>query len=152
MSAMEMLLELGKKDGLIINEKFVFIPEVMILGEQICAQVHSKITKLGANPMASCGFCAYAGIGATYLWNVDFASFQKGNIIDQLSKPRGFECMDEFITDAAGFKHAEIEQHLKMASIVTIGNTPDAKTAFDKCLVTMFNYGMTIEMNKLGLT
>ena len=51
----------------------------------------------GANPMASCGFCAYAGIGATYLWDADFAAFWKGSIVDQLAKPRGFECMDEYI-------------------------------------------------------
>ena len=152
MSAMDMLLGMGKEDGFIIREKFVFVPEVMTLGEQICAQVHLEINKLGPSPMASCGFCAYAGIGTTYLWNADFSAFQMGNIIEQLSKPRGFECMDEYIADIAGFQFDELEQHLKMASVVTIGNTPEAKNEFKKCLVTMFNYGMVIEMNKLGLT
>lgn len=152
MSAMEMLLGIGKKDGLISRERFVFIPEVMALGEQICGEIHTKITKLGPNPMASCGFCAYAGIGATYLWNTDFSAFQRGSIIEQLSKPRGFECMDEHIADVAGYQFDKLEQHLKMASVITIGNTPNAKIAFSSCLVTMFNYGMIIEMNKLGLT
>lgn len=152
MSPLEMLLKMGKRDGLLKSEKFVFVPEVIRLAGQICTEIHGRITKLGANPMASCGFCAYAGIGATYLWDADFAAFWKGNIVDQLAKPRGFECMDEYIASVAGFKFAEIDSHLKMAAVVTMGNTPDAKTEFSKCLTTMFGYGMVIEINKLGLT
>ena len=81
-----------------------------------------------------------------------FTAFWKGNIVDQLAKPRGFECMDEYIASVAGFNFAEMDSHLKMAAVVTMGNTPDAKTEFSKCLTTMFGYGMVIEINKLGLT
>ena len=148
---MNMLLELGVNDGFLTEPKFTFIPEVMILAPKLCQQVYKKMVRLVNNPMAFCGFCAYVAIGATYLWQNDFDTFQKADIVSVLEKPRGFDYMDEYITDMTGFKHSKIEEHLKMAAVVTIGNTEDAAVNFAQCLETMFHYGMVLEMNKLGL-
>ena len=151
-SCLDMLIELGVSDGFLSEPKFTFVPEVMLLAPKLCKQVYEKMVRLGDNnPMAFCGFCAYVAIGTTYLWQNDFASFQKDNILDALENPRGFDYMDEYITDMTGFDHSKIEKHLKMASVVAIGNTEDVKSNFAKCLETMFNYGMVLEMNKLGL-
>ena len=150
-NCMNMLLDFGVNDGFLSQKKFVFVPEVMMLAPKLCPQVYKKIIRLGNNPLACCGFCAYIGIGATYLWQNDFACFQKGNIVENLEKPRGFECVDEYITDMAGFEHSKIEQHLKAASLIAIGNTENVAQNFEQCMETMFNYGMVLEMNKLGL-
>ena len=40
MSPLEMLLKMGKRDGLVKSEKFVFVPEVMSLGGQVCSEMH----------------------------------------------------------------------------------------------------------------
>lgn len=150
-NCLNMLLEFGVNDGLLSEPKFTFIPEVMVHAPQLCPQVYKKVIRLVNNPLVCCGFCAYVAIGATYLWHNDFATFQKADIVSHLEKPRGFDCMDEYITDMTGFDHSKIEKHLQMASVVAIGNTKDVKNNFEKCLETMFNYGMVLEMNKLGL-
>ncbi len=150
-SCLNMLLEFGVNDGLLSEPKFTYIPEVMTLAPKLCPQVYKKVIRVTDNPLVCCGFCAYVAIGATYLWQNDFATFQKGSILDVLEKPRGLDYMDEYITDMTGFDHSKIEKHLKMASVVAIGNTEDVKNNFEKCLETMFIYGMVLEMNKLGL-
>ena len=147
----DMLLKLGVSEGLLSQPKFVFVPEVMMLAPTICPRVDRMVTRVVNSPMTSCGFCAYAAIGVTYLWQNDFSTSQKANVLDMLTKPRGEDCMDEYITDLTGFDHEKIEKHLQMAAVVTIGNTEDAAHHFDKCLETMFHYGMVLEMNKLGL-
>lgn len=150
-SCLNVLLEFGVNDGFLAQQKYTFIPEVMILAPKLCPQVYKKVIRLVNDPLCCCGFCAYVAIGTTYLWHTDFATFQKADIMSVLEEPRGFDYMDEYITDMTGFDHSKIEKHLQMASVVAIGNTEDVKSNFDKCLETMFNYGMVLEMNKLGL-
>ena len=145
------LLDFGTKAGFLSQPKFVFIPEVMILAPKICPRVHEMVTRIVVSPTASCGFCAYAAIGATYLWQNDFGRFQREDVLDVLTKPRGEDCMDEYITDLTGFDHEEIQTHLQAAATLTIGCTEDAANHFENCLETMFQYGMVLEMNKLGL-
>ena len=149
-SCMNILLDFGVKDGFLSQPKFTFIPEVMLLAPKLCPQVYKKVIRLVNSPTACCGFCSYIAIGATYLWQNDFACFQKDDILETLEKPRGFDCVDEYITDLAGFDHTKIEQHLQTAAVLTIGNTENAAENFEKCLETMFHYGMVLEMNKLG--
>lgn len=149
--ALSLLLDFGTNAGYLSQPKYIFVPEVIVLAPKICPRVHEMITRIAVNPMASCGFCAYAAIGATYLWQNDFERFQKEDVLKILTKPRGIDCMDEYVTDLTGFNHKEIEEHLQAAAVVTVGNTPDAANHFGQCLETMFKYGMTLEMNKLGL-
>ncbi len=150
-SCMNILLDFGVKDGFLSQPKFTFIPEVMLLAPKLCPQVYKKVIRLVNSPTACCGFCSYIAIGATYLWQNDFACFQKDDILETLEKPRGFDCVDEYITDLAGFDHTKIEKHLQTAAVLAIGNTDNVADNFEKCLETMFCYGMTLEMNRLGL-
>lgn len=150
-SVMNTLLSIGTKEGFLSRPSFVFVPEVMMLAPRICPRVHEMVTRVVVSPTASCGFCAYAAIGATYLWQNDFERFQKEDVLDVLTKPRGEDYMDEYITDLTGFDHEKIQSHLQMAAVITIGQTKDAANHFEQCLETMFHYGMVLEMNKLGL-
>ena len=150
-SCMNILLDFGVKEGFLSQPKFTFIPEVMLLAPKLCPQIYKKVIRLVNSPTACCGFCSYIAIGATYLWQNDFACFQKDNILAILEKPRGFDCVDEYITDLTGFDHSKIEKHLQTAAVLAIGNTENVAENFEKCLETMFHYGMVIEMSKLGL-
>ena len=150
-SCLNMLLDMGVKDGFLEQPKFTFVPEVMILAPKLCPQIYQKIIRQVNSPTACCGFSAYIAIGATYLWQNDFATFQNSDILEVLEKPRGFDCVDEYITDMAGFDHSKLEKHLQMVSVVAIGNTENVSSNFGKCMETMFHYGMVLEMNKLGL-
>lgn len=150
-SCMNILLDFGVKEGFLSQPKFTFIPEVMLLAPKLCPQIYKKVIQLVNSPTACCGFCSYIAIGATYLWQNDFACFQKDNILAILEKPRGFDCVDEYITDLTGFDHSKIEKHLQTAAVLAIGNTENVAENFEKCLETMFHYGMVIEMSKLGL-
>ena len=96
-SCMNMLLKLGVSDGFLSQPKFSFIPEVMTLAPKLCSQVYMKIIRLTNNPTVCCGFCAYIAIGVTYLWQNNFSAFQNSDLLDILEKPRGFECVDEYI-------------------------------------------------------
>ena len=148
--ALEQLLLYGVSDGYLSQPKFVYIPEVMLLAPKICPRVYDMVIRAVPSPTACCGFCSYAAIGATYIWQNDFNSFQKQDILEMLTKPRGEDCMDEYVMDIAGFD-MDLQTHLQAAAAITIGNTEDAAHHFGQCLETMFHYGMVLEMNKLGL-
>ncbi len=150
--AMNMLLDFGVKEGFLTEPKFVFVPEVMTLAPKLCPRVYKMVISAAPSPEACCAFCTYTAIGATYLWQNDIKRFQKEDILEILTKPRGEDCMDEYVTDLTGFNHKDLEDHLKIAAILAIGNTEDVAKRFDKCLETMFQYGMVLEMQKLGLS
>ena len=42
-NCLNMLLDLGVKDGFLEQPKFIFIPEVMILAPKLCPQIYHRI-------------------------------------------------------------------------------------------------------------
>ncbi len=52
MSAIDMLVAFGKKERLLSQEKYVYVPEVMALNRQISTEVYREVIRLGGHPTA----------------------------------------------------------------------------------------------------
>ncbi len=51
-NCLNMLLDLGVKDGFLEQPKFIFIPEVMILAPKLCPQIYHRIIQQVNSPIS----------------------------------------------------------------------------------------------------
>lgn len=160
------LLEEGKKAGFVRDDKaFPNIPEIMSQARPVVLQILTEMKKASPNNFLSLTPCwaAYAAMGAVRFWYDDWDTLKKIGIYQSLTAPRGFDEMDEFVSDYIGWKFGskkseDFVQHIRLLGITTLAriskeNHDDSNTmaAYVSMLMAFFYYGMIIEMNELGM-
>jgi len=113
--------ELGVKAGFLkFAEELYANPALMGCAEKLCLEMHDRVfywnKQENKNPWDystrisyTMWFCFYAGAGAYCLWQMNDDSFQPLSLIDDLSKPKGFDCIDEYVEELLGIRFGSDE-------------------------------------------
>ena len=110
------------------------------------------------------GWCFYAGLGATMLWNINWSQLNKKGVYNALTEERGIFEMDEYVLDLIGLpfesKEAQkLTEHLQESSMkaivlmakFSIDKSQDVvSNVFLETCEAMYWYGMVIQMNRIG--
>ena len=69
------------------------------------------------------GWCAYAGIGCVRLLRDNEKAFEKKGVVETLSETRGFEGMDEYVTNIIGLGFGTAASDKLIDAIFTLAET-----------------------------
>ena len=161
------LLAEGRQAGYIKSDDFAHIPEILVQAEDVCSDIIVTITNYGEENPADVSnpsslvllWSAFAGMGAVYHWHTDWDNLSKTSIFEALTKERGLFAMDEYVYDAIGIGFGSLEerrltcflQELIWCCMAVMGNSSTTVDSFMSCAKAMFCFGMTFEMNRLGM-
>lgn len=161
------LLEEGKKAGFVPDDKaFPNIPEIMSQARTVVLEILAKMQEASPDNFVSLTSCwaTYAAMGAVRFWYDDWDLLEAEGILPSLTSPRGFDEMDEFVTDYIGWKYEsykskEFVQHIRTLSIMTLarinelsdGDEEKTIATYVNMLMGFFYYGMIIELHELGM-
>ncbi len=144
------------------------IPDLSMMAEEVSEELfrrtaayskdHPNVSPANTAP----SLCFYAGMGAVELWNEDDARLRARGLVNLLIYERGFERMDEYVTDLVGIGYGSTasEQLMRQISeIETVGldaiSMPSSEEAayrqFLEFMKAMYLYGMVLEMERLGI-
>ncbi|MFR9649484.1 MAG: hypothetical protein SNJ33_00725 [Rikenellaceae bacterium] len=60
----------------------------------------AAVPQINEFPLAAIAWAGYFGIGAAILWDTDWESYcDVDDLFSLIAKPRGFDCMDEYVTE-----------------------------------------------------
>lgn len=162
----EMLTD-GKKNGYVISNGFPHVPELLFGLEQLIDQIRYSLEDYAdfhpnIDPFKLSLICsAYAGLGATYHWHVDWNALSRNGIFQTLTIKSGIFKMEEYVLDAIGIpldteKGKEFSKHISSVANIAIVNLLmvqeefNDKDIFEACKA-MYMYGMVVELNRLGM-
>jgi hypothetical protein len=163
---MEAVLSLGEEAGFIIEKDIQTLPE---LEEQMWEVVKRMLVDLisfyqsnglgiSLLSMSYGTWCAYAGIGAAYLWKEDPEQIREINIYEQVTGPCGIDAVDEYVLDMLGIQlqsdeMRELNDHL-MNGYSAVSNIVMENTSGDQNLdmytagAVMYRYGVEIGLSR----
>lgn len=163
------LIKAGYQAGYLPSENgFPNIPEIMMQSRAVTGDVFTTIFSeeyahldMGLRIQSAHRFCFCCGMGAVALWNDDWNTLKQTGILASLSEPRGFDNLDEYVMDLVGIKWDSPEEKKLRRHIVDCSNSlmkdvyasdPDeASEKLMRGLWALYDYGMVIEMNRLGM-
>ena len=158
------MLEEDRKEGLIdYHGGFPNIPELIIQKDLVCDEILEQLREYAMehnNLFPLCGaWCAYAGIGAVYLWNEDWNKLREKGIVSSLASPKGFEELDEYVTMLMGLDFDSEESRTLRGSLAGWGDSLEeelCEEGFDEetfkvFLHAMYMYGLVYGMARLGM-
>lgn len=150
---------------------FPHIPELVIQAMPVAQKVfYAANYEIGSDDFmkltaVAAAWSAYAGMGAVFLWNKDWPDLQRTGIFEALTMPRGFEYMNEYVTDliGIGFGSRESDTLVKNLSSLSmdallealgrnkVGEKSDVPNAYIEIFAAMFIWGTVYEMQRLGM-
>lgn len=161
------LLNIGRKEGFIRSEDIAYIPELLTLSADVCLKLCHDINEYGKEHpeidtlSTSFQWCAYAGMGAVFHWNLNWDDLAKKGIYETLTEERGVYEMDEYVLDTIGIGYDSPEGEILLRHIIDIADRCIDIIAIDNgeisseivinAIKAMFIYGMIFEMNRLGM-
>lgn len=161
------LLKYGKGNDYVISDGLPHIPELLVRSEEVIKQIIPEIIEYGkTDPDANVvrltlAWSAFAGLGATYHWHINWNDLSHNGIFETLTKERGVYEMDEYVLDTIGIEYnseegKDLHRHLFAAANVCIAaiigkNAPLSLENIVEASKAMFMYGMVVEMNRLGM-
>ena len=162
------LLSMGREEGLIISDAFAHIPEIMVRADETCGKIIAGISDYSeenpgevSNPLVLMFvWSALAGMGAVYHWHIDWTNLSSNGIYETLTSERGLFAMDEYVIDAIGIGFGTDEEkeltrflwRLATHCLVRFKSVSSpSEDSFLSCPKAMFLFGMSFEMNRLGM-
>ncbi len=163
---MEALLTLGEENGFIYEKDIQSLPELEEQMEPLVKNMLIDLIRfyqsnglgLSLLSMSYGTWCAYAGIGAAYLWKEDPEQIKTLNIYKAITEPAGIDAVDEYVLDMMGIQlqsdeMQELNDHL-MNGYSTISNLVLENSSGDQNLdmytagAIMYRYGIEIGLTK----
>lgn len=165
------MLEEEKKNGsLNWNGSVPMIPELFLEAPIVAECLYNNLQPYMNNGISlistTLGWCAYAGLGAAAMWNEDWPTLKSNGIVPALTTPRGIGEMDEFVLDYIGLgfnskEGKELTERIHLHSDITMlpvlgpvagGHEQKAfMQQFNECCIAMFEYGVTVQMYRMGM-
>ena len=172
-----LLREEDAKEGYINrNEVYSYpnIPEIGSAWEDVCCEIHDYMVDEAQKDQnedvddstivwriltLTYGWCAFAGIGATWHWYVNWESLEKKGISATLTEPRGYFAMDDYVVECIGIssgsdEEKELRERLRERREKLFWITNESEDAYQQmfeCMRAMFEYGIQLEMYRLGM-
>ena len=161
------LLDSGRKAGYIQSKDFAHIPEIMVRAEEVCTKIIVGINEYAeenpgevSNPSSvMLVWAAYAGMGAVYHWHIAWNELSSKGIYETLTQERGLFAMDEYVIDAIGVGFGSDEERTLTKfmweqvgqCMIMMADGETSMESFMACAKAMYLFGMTFEMNRLGM-
>lgn len=165
------MLEEEKNSGIIDwNGSVPMIPELFAEAPNVVDCLYNNLQPFVTDGFSllniNLGWCAYAGLGAAAMWNADWPSLKNKGIVSSLTEERGIEEMDEFVLDYIG---ADINSRdgkdltdriLNLFNVIMMpvlgpvaGNQDPVAfmQQFRECRIAMFEYGVIMQMYRMGM-
>lgn len=100
-----------------------------------------------------------AGMGAVYHWHIAWNELSSKGIYETLTQERGLFAMDEYVIDAIGVGFGSDEERTLTKfmweqvgqCMIMMADGETSMESFMACAKAMYLFGMTFEMNRLGM-
>ena len=126
----------------------------------------AAVPQIAEYPLAAIAWAAYVGMGAAVLWDKSWAEYKHvEDWYSMLAKPRGFDCLDEYVVEClVGYK-LESEEHQRLEGVIRKcaqtahtmirkeGIEPQSVMAFHlfaRVVKVFFRLGVALELRRLG--
>ena len=161
------LMKLGVDASFLQDEKFRSVPELMSGAGERSMEVWKRIQHMIRDDdqhqnslRLAIVWCLYLGMGNTAQWYADQSRLRSQNFIDACAREHGLERLDEYVTDLIGVRWGSTESdklriHVfgardVMNKLIDSAKPADKQQQIRECLKAAYDYGMTLEMSRLG--
>ncbi len=163
---MEAILTLGEEAEFIYEKDIQSLPELEEQMEDVVKRMlpdliafyQSNGLGIGLLSMSYGTWCAYAGIGAAYLWREAPEEIREINIYDAITQPAGIDAVDEYVLDMMGIQlqsdeMQELNDHLMngysaVSTIVVENSSGDRNLDMYTAGAVMYRYGIEIGLTR----
>ena len=124
------------------------------------------VPEVAKYPLVAIAWAMYEGMGAAVLWDKEWSRYEHVEDIHKMfTEPRGFDCMDEYITEVLLCHPLESEEATKVENMIrTMAETAQmlirkegieaqsvmAFHLFARTTKVMFELGVSVELKRLG--
>ena len=126
----------------------------------------AAVPQIAEYPLAAIAWAAYVGMGAAVLWDKSWAEYKDvEDWYSMLAKPRGFDCLDEYVVECLVGYRLESEEHQRLEGVIRkCANTahtmirkegiePQSVMAFHifaRAVKVFYELGISIELRHRG--
>ena len=126
----------------------------------------AAVPQIAEYPAAAIAWACYVGMGASVLWDKSWAEYKDvEDWYSMLAKPRGFDCLDEYVVECLVGYRLESEEHQRLEGVIRkCANTahtmirkegiePQSVMAFHifaRAVKVFYELGISIELRHRG--
>lgn len=164
---MNEIVKIAYNSGYIKSMDLPYVPELIAMSDDFITEMLKRISKdYGGFDLfkVSLGFSCYGGIGAAAHWNNEWGNLKEKGLFRILTEERGFNEMDEYITDyiGMGFSTNESDRLIELIGqccMINIKQSIMNKTydnkekirILKKSCKDMYMLGVAIQLNRIGM-
>ena len=124
------------------------------------------VPEVAKYPLVAIAWAMYEGMGAAVLWDKEWSRYENVEDIHKMfTEPRGFDCMDEYITEVLLCHPLESEEAVKVENMIrTMAETAQmlirkegieaqsvmAFHLFARTTKVMFELGVSVSLKRMG--
>ena len=124
------------------------------------------VPEVAKYPLVAIAWAMYEGMGAAVLWDKEWSHYENVEDIHKMfTEPRGFDCMDEYITEVLLCHQLESEEATKVENMIrTMAETAQmlirkegieaqsvmAFHLFARTTKVMFELGVSVSLKRMG--